>query len=247
MAPRVRAQTGGGGAAVVGGGVLFVAVAAASLSRRRGGRSSSGGGLSALRQRALDVVARYVPSAWPDAKFRALDPGYNPFDPSLPDGYTTCGSLPGRMGVELGDPTGITRWGVEGARIEGEKKGAWVKANGHNRPAPGDIVGLSKVSGGGLVHVGVFIGAQGNDWTTADAGQGTHDQQRAEYVTRIYDPASITLTRPGGEPRYLAGWINLAAWPFPRAKRVRRLRPAAAESRYPRVDLCDPNECRRAA
>lgn len=181
------------------------------------GASSSSPALSPLRRRALDIVAEVVPSAYPDARFAKLG-----FEPKPGSDVTSCGALPGYMGVHLGDPTGITRWGVEGARIEGKKKGAWVVSDGDARPLGGDIYGTSKSPDGILAHVGVIVRRYRDDqgreiWVTADAGQGPTQSPSAAEVHRVYDPRTNTLTRlDNGEPRYVAGWINLAAWPFPK-------------------------------
>lgn len=198
-------------------GVLFLLLA--SRGRSSASSSSSSGTLNALRQRALEVVAEVVPSEYPDERFARLGWKVEPGSKA-----TSCGALPGYMGTRLGDPTGITRWGVEGARTEGRKRGAWVEGDGKRRPAPGDILGTARSPDGIIVHVGVlrrrFVDEQGREiWETADAGQGPVEKQAAAFVKRVYDPRTNTLTRlDNGEPRYAAGWINLDAWPFPKGK-----------------------------
>ena len=175
--------------------------------------------LNELRRRALDIIAEVVPSQYGDPRFARLGWEVKPGSTA-----TSCGSLPGFMGVHLGDPTGITRWGVEGAREQGMLKGAWVVSNGKRRPSPGDIFGTARSTDGILQHVGVlrrrFTDEAGREiWETADAGQGETDHPRAAYVLRVYDPATNTLARlDNGEPRYVHGWIDLDAWPFPHAK-----------------------------
>lgn len=226
---------------------VFGLLAVAAVAGSRGSLSlpgSGGSGVSSdLRRRALDIVAEVVPSAYPDQRFSRLG-----FKPTPGSNVTSCGALPGFMGVHLGDPTGITRWGVEGARQQGTAKGAWIISNGSRRPSPGDIYGVARSPGSILVHVGVFVrryvNSQGQEvWVTADAGQGPTDAPAAAYVERIYDPRSNTLTRTDNrEPRYVEGWIDLGAWPFP-PSHVAHLVSPADDWRYPTVEACDGGEC----
>lgn len=221
--------------------LALVAVAGSGVSP-----SLSGGGsaVSALRKRALDIIAEVVPSAQGDARFAKLG-----WAPQPGSNATSCGALPGYMGVHLGDPTGITRWGVQGARDQGIAKGAWRASNGSRRPKPGDIYASTKTPGGSIVHVGVFVrryvDEQGREvWVTADSGQGPDPQhQAAAYVPKVYDPRSNTVQRLDfGEPRVIDGWIDLDAWPFPPSKVAHLVSPADAW-RYQENTPCDPAEC----
>lgn len=164
-------------------------------------------GLGVRRERALATVAEVVPSKYGDAKFARLAPGYRPNDPKLPSGFTTCGYLPCFVGRELGAKDEITQCGLEQARTNGRKYEAWREPGWFSRPKPGDIYGLEK--DGIIVHVGVIVDASGDEWQTADAGQGPRDAQEAKYVMRAWDPRQGTL---GG--RKLAGWIDLDAYPM---------------------------------
>lgn len=113
--------------------------------------------LNARRRFVLDVLQEIVPSQYPDDKFRALaGDDYDPNDPKLPPGFTTCGFLPFRVGRRLNvvKPWGITAGGLESMRINGRALNAWIEPNGKNRPKPGDLYGI-----GGqdiIVHVGVY-------------------------------------------------------------------------------------------
>ena len=175
-------------------------VAAAALSLRKPR-------LSARRRRALEAVARVVPSEYGEAKFAELAPGYSPTDPALPRGFTTCGYLPCYVGRSLGHAQGITQCGLDQLRINAKRANAWRAPNDSNaRPLPGDFYGLEK--DGTIVHVGVIIDASGDVWTTADAGQGSHEKQAAQFVRRRWDAQSKTLGGPAGQ-RPLAGWLDL--------------------------------------
>lgn len=230
-------------AGVLIGAVVVVGLLFLLLSRSNSGASGGGGGqthsygLSPVRQRAKAILDSLLPAAWPDERFRRIVGAS--FDPAATPG-TTCGALPGRLGVLLGDPTGITRWGVGGARTEGEKRGAWVEAGGGRLPKLGDIYLTAfppgSSAGSGYAHVGVIESADGSTWTTADAGQGPRLSPRAEYVERTYDPATNLLTRADdpSSARVLVGWIDLDRWPFPEESEGRHeLRRLVAEAEIP--------------
>lgn len=143
-------------AAVVGAaGVAFAA------NRRSSGSLMPAGPLSARRKAVLAALDEVVPSKYPEAKFMAIvGPRYDPDDPALPPGFTTCGALPCYIGqiLKVARPYCITQGGLEQMRINGRAIGAWIEPNGHNRPQPGDLYG----QGGPdlLIHVGVFRGAR---------------------------------------------------------------------------------------
>lgn len=167
-----------------------------------------GGPLSPLRRKIVDeIVPQFVPSVYPDARFHAMYPGFDPDDPNLPAGFSTCGALPTAVGRELGYQDGITRYGTFAVRNIGQETGTWVDAAPGLRPKPGDFYAIGD-GGSGIVHVGVIIDASGSTWRTADAGQGTHANQAAAYVERAFDPAALTIGGPVG-PRPLAGWMNI--------------------------------------
>ncbi len=191
--------------------------------------------MSARRQFVLAALARVVPAQYGDSRFRAIAPGYDPADPNLPSGFTTCGYLPCYVGRELGVSNCITQGGLEQMRTNGRKEGSWVDATGKNRPRPGDLFGIDSDGPPGkriIVHVGAIVGADGDVWKTADAGQGGMGAgQRAEYISRPYDPKTNTLGGPGASyipgkgwtirkknystgqmydaPRYVAGWVDI--------------------------------------
>lgn len=204
------------------------AVSAGTVALAR--RASGPGPLSARRKFVLDALSAVVPSHYGDPKFSRIAPGYSADDSSLPSGFTTCGYLPCFVGRELGVPNCITQGGLEQMRINGRKTGSWVEPTGANRPRPGDLFGIDSDGPPGkriIVHVGAIVSADGDTWTTADAGQGgIGADQQAKYLARPYDPKTNTLGGPGAfyvdgrgwvvrkrdgreEPRYLAGWIDI--------------------------------------
>jgi hypothetical protein len=94
------------------------------------------------------------------------------------------------------------------------------------------------------------IQADGDHWTTADAGQGTRLSPRAEYVERIYDAAENRLRQaanPESEGRTLLGWLDLDAyararggWPFP--SRQSLIDAGAVPWRFVDAPAWDPEE-----
>lgn len=145
------------GAAVIGAG----GVAVAASAREGVGSLLPAGPLSARRQKVLATLEELIPSKYKDPqthdKFMAIvGPNYDPDDPKLPPGYTTCGALPCKIGQVLGvaKPYCITQGGLEQMRTNGRAIGAWIEPTGRNRPRPGDLYG---VGGQDIIkHVGVF-------------------------------------------------------------------------------------------
>ena len=142
----------GAGAAIIGAGGY-----AAAANLNAGGGLLPAAPLTARRRFVLQVVDEVVPSAYPDEKFRQLaGENYDPADPKLPPGYTTCGTLPFYVGRRLNvtKPWGITQGGLEQMRINGRALAAWIEPTGRNRPRPGDLYGIG---GADIIkHVGVF-------------------------------------------------------------------------------------------
>ncbi len=206
-------------AIVIAAGVAAAGLGAGALLLWRRG---SGGfrPMTERRRFVLDRLAEVVPSQYGDAKFKRIAPGYDPNDSALPKGFTTCGYLPCYIGSMLGAPRCITQGGLEQMRTNGRAIGAWVEPGNGRRPSPGDLFAIGSPQL--VTHVGVIVDASGDTWKTADAGQGPMGAgQRADYVIRPYDMATNTLGGPGatlvagqgwtirGEPRHLAGWIDI--------------------------------------
>lgn len=170
------------------------------------------GALSPNRAKVFAALARVVPSAYGDARFAELAPDYKPDDERVAQGFTTCAYLPAYVGKAIGV---ATRYGTEALRTVGRAHGAWVEPGGNRRPRPGDLYATQDGSGA-IVHVGIIVKADGTTWQTADAGQGTRGTgQRADYVTRTFDPQTLTLTGPTGQVRRLAGWYDVDRAPPP--------------------------------
>lgn len=175
--------------------------------------------LSERRRRALDILDEVVPSKYGDDRFRRLAPGFRVegegdslrvFDGAteLPHGMTTCGYLPGYLGARLGLAKSLSSFGTEALRTNAQGWGAWVTPQEGKQPKPGDAYAIAGPNGG-IVHVGVFVRRNPDgSWHTADAGQGTHAAQEAQYVDRPYDATAHTLGGPLG-PRPLAGFADL--------------------------------------
>ncbi len=84
----------------------------------------------------------------------------------------------------------------------------WVPFGG-TRPLPGDIYVLGKYENrAAFQHVGIIVSAQGNDWMTADGGQGNGWQ--SGFVKRRYH-SSGQIDGEFGNKAMLRGWVNLDA------------------------------------
>jgi len=82
----------------------------------------------------------------------------------------------------------------------------WVPFTG-NRPLPGDIYVLGKYENpAAFQHVGIIVSAQGNDWVTADGGQGNGWQ--SGFVKRTFH-AGGQIDGEFGNKAMLRGWVNL--------------------------------------
>ncbi len=199
-------------------GAALVAFGVWRLTREGRAAGPFSASLSPLRQRALTILDTMVPSAYPDARFAHIVGGASWTPESQPG--TTCGALPARMGIDLGDPEGITRFGVGGAKTQGLARGAWHEAAEEvprgKRPKPGDILLMAfppgSSEGTGYSHVNVLAHANGNDWITADAGQGPRLSPSAAYVSRHFEPGTLRILRlddPQRSSRVFVGWIDL--------------------------------------
>ena len=174
------------------------------------------GTMSPRREAILTAVDRVIPGVYPDAKFREMAPGYDPDDPKLPKGFTSCGFMPGYAGGKVGINT---RYGLGSIREIGEKTGTWIKPSSGKRPKPGDFFLLGN-SAGEILHTGVFKKTSGTDWETADAGQEDRkkgEKGRTAYVKRTWNPEMKTL-KTGNVERVLLGWLDVDNYPIPGAK-----------------------------
>ncbi|HEX2886211.1 hypothetical protein [Vineibacter terrae] len=105
--------------------------------------------------------------------------------------------------------TPMTQW-EQFAQAVDKKYGSktWVPFAG-NRPLPGDIYTLTKFDKSTeFQHVGVIVNADGNDWTTADGGQGNGWQ--SGFVKRSFHSDGQIDGEFGNKAR-LKGWVNLDA------------------------------------
>ncbi|HKU96606.1 MAG TPA: peptidoglycan-binding domain-containing protein [Vineibacter sp.] len=84
----------------------------------------------------------------------------------------------------------------------------WVPFAG-NRPLPGDIYVLGNYDKPTeFQHVGVIVNAQGNEWLTADGGQGNGGQ--SGFMKRQFQPSG-QIEGEFGNKAVLWGWVNLDA------------------------------------
>lgn len=77
------------------------------------------------------------------------------------------------------------------------------------RPLPGDIYVLGKYENpAAFQHVGIIVSAEGNDWMTADGGQGNGWQ--SGFVKRRFH-SNGQIDGEFGNKAMLRGWVNLDA------------------------------------
>jgi hypothetical protein len=182
----------------------------------------SGGPGTPIRMKVLSILQGMLPPAG------TLSNGQKPF----PDAKGTgCGELPGRVFSRVpvkpqSDPgafkvkpnggptlylTSPTTWWEQMAQKIDETHGTktWIPFNGGNRPLPGDIFLLCKVeSSSTFQHVGIIVDPTGDNWTTADGGQGNGWQ--SGYVKRQFF-ADGRIKGEFGNWARLKGWVDLDA------------------------------------
>ena len=179
--------------------------------------------LTKRRERVLAIVNEVAGATYPDARYKAFSPGYQPESETWreriksagadPDHYTECGRLPGYVLEQLHATGGGSRSGLESLRTYGRGQGAWVEPGEGRRPRRGDLYGVADTRGGILTHVGVIDDATGNsEWTTWDGGQSVPPVQSIEHRTRTWNERTNQLGPPKGINRpakYLVGWLDI--------------------------------------
>ncbi|HSK72853.1 MAG TPA: hypothetical protein VK892_14220 [Pyrinomonadaceae bacterium] len=178
---------------------------------------------SAIRQRLLEDLNKVLPCSYMDNNYKKITGGLT----KQGGGYTTCGSLPGYVSAKLWEfKTGkmasldilkrITLNGTNNVRTKGMKYGAWFEANLTDRPKPGDVYALldynkTNKKDDVIGHVGVIQSSSGDEWTTADLGQGDGYSGKRD-IKRPYKSVTGELygeSNQGGGYRILAGWVDL--------------------------------------
>jgi hypothetical protein len=186
--------------------------------RRSTTPSAPSGGLSAVRQRILQVCAEIFPqktSGLIHFTSQRRQPGSK---------VTNCGAFPGmvfgrvpvipptkRGAFHVKDmylTTPMTMWDIFAQTVDKEKhppKNTWIPFNG-NRPQPGDIYILKNIATEQFQHVGIIVNPDGNEWITADGGQG--DGYQGGFVKRTFSPSG-EMTGEFGNKARLKGWVDL--------------------------------------
>ncbi|MCW5746078.1 MAG: hypothetical protein KIT36_07760 [Alphaproteobacteria bacterium] len=144
---------------------------------------------------------------------------------------TGCGELPGRVFARVpvipqGQPgafkvnvkgagnlylTMPTTWWEQIAKAVDEKYGSktWIPFGSGAMPLPGDIYLLAKFDNPGeFQHVGIIVNPQGEQWVTADGGQGNGWQ--SGFVKRHFYPSG-QIDGEFGNKAWLKGWVDLDA------------------------------------
>ena len=178
-----------------------------------------GGAQSPIRRRFMTICQSLLP---PPGTLTTGQPGAGARG-------TGCGELPGRVfaRVPVIPPnqqgafkvmipgagncyltTPMTAWEQFAQAVDKQYAPArtWVPFAGA-RPLPGDIYVLGKhESPAAFQHVGIIVSAQGNDWMTADGGQGNGWQ--SGFVKRRFH-SSGQIDGEFGNKAMLRGWVNL--------------------------------------
>ena len=93
-------------------------------------------------------------------------------------------------------------------------KKCWVEFSETRRSHPGDIYVLHKFEdASAFQHVGVIYSAEGNEWVTADGGQGAgggdpNQGWRSGFITRKFQ-SSGQIDGEFGHKAWLRGWVDL--------------------------------------
>jgi hypothetical protein len=179
--------------------------------------SRTSGPLTAVRVKAKQICEGLLPKA-------GLTNGTRPAT------GTACGEFPGRvlrrMPVKGGGQPGAfslqvtgsgllyltsptTHWESFGKAIDAKyqpTKKCWVDF-GTKLPKTGDIYVLSKFENqGAFQHVGMIISSEGQDWITADGGQGNGGQ--SGFISRKFH-SSGQIDGEFGAKAWLKGWVDL--------------------------------------
>lgn len=129
--------------------------------------------------------------------------------PVIPPGQKGAFKLmvPGAGNCYLTSP--MTAWEQFAKAVDREfSVRTWVPFAGI-RPLPGDIYVLGKFeNSAAFQHVGIIVSAQGNEWITADGGQGNGWQ--SGFVERQFH-SNGQIDGEFGNKAMLRGWVNLDA------------------------------------
>jgi hypothetical protein len=116
--------------------------------------------------------------------------------------------VPGSGRLALTSPT--THWEKLAKAVDEKYKPVrktWVDFTGGNRPKTGDIYLLSQYENNAkFQHVGMIISAEGNEWVTADGGQGNGWQ--SGFITRKFHTTG-QIDGEFGNKAWLKGWVDL--------------------------------------
>jgi hypothetical protein len=183
--------------------------------------SKASGATTPVRMRAKQIAEGLLPKAGkltngqPEAN--AIGTGCGEFPgrvlkrmPVLGPGQQGAFQLdvPGAGLLYLTSPT--THWEKFAQAIDRKYqpvRNTWVEFNGANRPRTGDIYVLSQFEKkSDFQHVGMIISADGNEWITADGGQG-NGWQSGLITRKFYSTGQIDGER--GNKAWLKGWVDL--------------------------------------
>lgn len=126
--------------------------------------------------------------------------------PPKPDAFVI--DVPGSGKLSLTNPT--THWEKLSKAIDQKfnpTKKTWVDYTGACRPKTGDIYLLSRFGNRGeFQHVGMIMSSEGDQWLTADGGQGNGWQ--SGFITRKFHPTG-QIDGEFGNKAWLKGWVDL--------------------------------------
>ena len=189
--------------------------------------------LSPFRQYLLARLSQLLPCKYGDQNYKVLCPDLTKEKVAAIKNYSTCGSLPGFVTLEMGQFKGYTekkaldrymnRYSLNGTnliRSRGIEHNCWRECNLIDRPLPGDLYGLLDLGKhdrkrDGFCHVGVIQESSADVWKTMDLGAGPGGFDGAKDVARAYNADAGELwgeSNQGGGYRVLAGWVDVDAY-----------------------------------
>lgn len=111
---------------------------------------------------------------------------------------TTCNAFAGKLGAHIGSPISLGQFDIEQKLKRAGLGEAWIPASSGKRPGYGDVFRPLKF------HMGVSLDFAGDQWNTAESGQGgpgpdyTKGRDIVKRKQQPWDPAS------------LQGWVDIA-------------------------------------
>lgn len=169
-----------------------------------------------IRQVAVELLTKYVPSNYDDPAFQEIING------DYGGGGTTCGFLAHWLMWRLGcrvnglvnrtDPDGGLSY-VNGKNVARIRWNSYFQVYKGGTPLPGDIVFISN-GPPATEHILIFLKSEGGVWTSADAGQTNAEDGKQYAAIRERPLRKGGLVSPTMTSRQVQGWIPIDTLPL---------------------------------